>query len=238
MISLANEYTDGKGRHAKGWLFFDAECGFCTRIARWIAPILGRRGMAVAPLQDPRVGALLGMNREALLMELRFLLSDGKQYGGAAAVAPVARPSLSGRPRPSFGKIPCALNPVPPRLTSGRSPRSHAGPPLWPALLFFAPVVNLLFFAILIALPTAQTGPGQTFQGEQRTRPISPYWPTTRTGSAAAAVVITALLGVVVTWGALRLVGNYGLTLFISLPFVMGYLAVLIYSRTQKVDSN
>jgi hypothetical protein len=70
MISLANEYTDGKGRHAKGWLFFDAECGFCTRTARWIAPILGRRGMAVAPLQDPRVGALLGMNRESLLMEL------------------------------------------------------------------------------------------------------------------------------------------------------------------------
>ena len=33
MISLASEYTDGKGRHAKGWLFFDADCAFCTRIA-------------------------------------------------------------------------------------------------------------------------------------------------------------------------------------------------------------
>ena len=113
-----------------------------------------------------------------------------------------------------------------------------AGQPLWPALLFFAPVVNLLFFAILIALPTAQTGSSQTFQGEPGTRPVSPYWPTTRTGSAATAVVLTALLGVVVTWGALRFVGNYGLTLFISLPFVMGYLSVLIYSRTQEVDSN
>src|SRR5712672_2168387 len=28
MISLASEFTDGKGRHARGWLFFDAECGF------------------------------------------------------------------------------------------------------------------------------------------------------------------------------------------------------------------
>ena len=91
MISLASEYTDGKGRHAKGWLFFDAECGFCTKLARWIAPILGRRGMAVAPLQDPRVGALLGMNRGFLLRELRFLLCDGKQYGGANAVVAVAR---------------------------------------------------------------------------------------------------------------------------------------------------
>ncbi len=32
MISLVSEYTDGKGRHARGWLFFDAECKFCTRI--------------------------------------------------------------------------------------------------------------------------------------------------------------------------------------------------------------
>jgi len=91
MISLASEYTDGKGRHAKGWLFFDAECGFCTRIARWTAPILAPRGFAVAPLQDPRVGALLGLSREELLRELRFLLSDGRQYGGADAVVAVAR---------------------------------------------------------------------------------------------------------------------------------------------------
>src|SRR5207248_463511 len=54
MISLVSEYTDGKGRHARGWLFFDAECKFCTRIARWLAPILEKRGMALAPLQDAR----------------------------------------------------------------------------------------------------------------------------------------------------------------------------------------
>ena len=106
MISLANEYTDGKGRHAKGWLFFDADCRFCIRLARWIAPILAHRGMAVAPLQDPRVGALLGMNRESLLMELRFLLSDGKQYGGADAVVAVAREIWWAHPLAWFAKLP------------------------------------------------------------------------------------------------------------------------------------
>ena len=110
MISLTDEYTDGKGRHAKGWLFFDAECGFCTRMARWIAPILARRGMAVAPLQDPRVGDLLGMSREALLMELRFLLCDGKQYGGADAVVAVARQIWWARPLVWFAKLPGAMN--------------------------------------------------------------------------------------------------------------------------------
>src|SRR3989442_12918658 len=85
MISLVSEYTDGKGRHARGWLFFDAECKFCTRIARWLRPILERRGMALAPLQDPRGGALLGISREELMREMQFLLSDGSRYGGADA---------------------------------------------------------------------------------------------------------------------------------------------------------
>ena len=91
MITLVDEITDRKGRQARGWLFFDAECRFCTRIARWLAPILARRGLGVAPLEDPRVGALLGMTRAELLKELRFLLSDGTQFGGARAVLAVAR---------------------------------------------------------------------------------------------------------------------------------------------------
>lgn len=106
MISLASEYTDGKGRHAKGWLFFDAECGFCTRIAGWLEPILRRRGFALAPLQNPRVGALLGKSRDELLRELRFLLSDGTQYGGAEAVLAVAREIWWARPLVWLAMIP------------------------------------------------------------------------------------------------------------------------------------
>ena len=106
MISLVSEYTDGKGRHARGWLFFDAECRFCTRIARWIAPILERRGMSLAPLQDPRVGALLGLAEADLLRELRFLLSDGSQFGGADAVLAVAREIWWGRPLVWLARIP------------------------------------------------------------------------------------------------------------------------------------
>ncbi len=109
MISLANEYTDRKGRHAKGWLFFDAECNFCTLLARWIAPILRRRGMAVAPLQDPRVATLLGLAPHELLRELRFLLSDGTQYGGADAILAVARQIWWGRPLVWFAGAPGAL---------------------------------------------------------------------------------------------------------------------------------
>ena len=90
MISLVNEYTDGKGRHARGWLFFDADCKFCTRIARWLAPILERRKLGVAPLQDPRVTALLGLTPHELLREIRFLHCDGHHSGGADAVVELA----------------------------------------------------------------------------------------------------------------------------------------------------
>jgi predicted DCC family thiol-disulfide oxidoreductase YuxK len=90
MISLSSEFTDSKGRHARGWLFFDADCAFCVRIVRTLAPSLQKRGFALAPLQDPRVGPLLGLAPHELLLEMRVLLSDGTQYGGADATVALA----------------------------------------------------------------------------------------------------------------------------------------------------
>ncbi|GAC1616474.1 MAG: hypothetical protein PVS2B2_21530 [Candidatus Acidiferrum sp.] len=109
MISLTSEFMDGKGKHARGWLFFDAECRFCSRLARWLAPILRRRGLALAALQDPRVSALLGMSREELLREMRFLLSDGSQYGGADAAVAMAREIWWAQPLVWISKIPAMM---------------------------------------------------------------------------------------------------------------------------------
>ena len=125
MISLTSEFTDGKGRHARGWLFFDAECAFCTRIARWLAPILERRGLAVAPLQDPRVGALLGMSREELLREMRLLLSDGRQFGGADAAVALAHEIWWARPLVWLAWLPGMLDLLR-RLGAGRQPHGEA----------------------------------------------------------------------------------------------------------------
>lgn len=91
MISLASEMTDSKGRHARGWLFFDAECEFCRRTATWLIPAMKRRGMDIAPLQDPRVGALLGLSLEELRRTIRFVTTDGRQQKGADAVIAVVR---------------------------------------------------------------------------------------------------------------------------------------------------
>ena len=91
MISLAADMTDRKGRHARGWLFFDAECEFCIGIARRLVGPMKRRNLALAPLQDPRVGMLLGLSPEELRRAIRFVLADGSHYVGVDAVLAVAR---------------------------------------------------------------------------------------------------------------------------------------------------
>ncbi len=109
MISLTSELTDRKSRHARGWLFYDAECKFCTRLARWLAKPMRHRGLAVAPLQDPRVSALLGLSPDELLSAIRFVMSDGRQYSGADALLAVAHELWWARPLVWLAKIPGAL---------------------------------------------------------------------------------------------------------------------------------
>jgi hypothetical protein len=118
MISLVSEYTDQKGRHARGWLFFDAECKFCTRIAQWLAPIMERRGMALAPLQDPRVAELLGLSHDDLMKEMQFLLSDGSRFGGADAAVALAREIWEMRGSTMSGGAESTMSAVPERRQS------------------------------------------------------------------------------------------------------------------------
>jgi uncharacterized membrane protein YhaH (DUF805 family) len=107
-----------------------------------------------------------------------------------------------------------------------------AGQPLWLTILFFAPIVNLLFFAVLCALPS-QESPGKSSGPSNAHLVPASFWPKSRWGSAVVGVVIAAVLGTALAWFDLRYFGNYGLSLFIALPFVMGYLAVWVHCRTQ-----
>ena len=110
MISLASEFSDSKSRHARGWLFFDAECQFCVAIARALAPSLYKRNFALAPLQDPRVGPLLGLGREELLREMRLLLANNEQFGGADAAVALAKDIWWAQPLVWLAAIPGMMN--------------------------------------------------------------------------------------------------------------------------------
>jgi predicted DCC family thiol-disulfide oxidoreductase YuxK len=110
MISLASEFTDSKGRHARGWLFFDADCAFCLKIARALAPTLEKRGFALAPLQDPRVGPLIGLSKEELLLEMRLVTGNNEQFGGADAAVALAREIWWARPLVWLSALPGMMN--------------------------------------------------------------------------------------------------------------------------------
>jgi uncharacterized membrane protein YhaH (DUF805 family) len=104
--------------------------------------------------------------------------------------------------------------------------------PIWLCLLFFAPVVNLLFFAVLCVLPSFEARNEPANIGTTALNSAN-YWVQSRPGSAILAALAAGVLGMSVTWVDLRSFGAYGLTIFVALPFVMGYLAVWLRCLTQ-----
>jgi uncharacterized membrane protein YhaH (DUF805 family) len=103
--------------------------------------------------------------------------------------------------------------------------------PLWMVLLFFAPFINLLFFAILCAVP-GRTSTAVTSPRKEPERAVEDFWPSSAMGSAALAILPAAAIGVLGAYFSIVVLGNYGWTLFVALPFVMGYVAVWIYCRS------
>src|SRR5258708_25566863 len=92
MISLISEVTDSKGRRAsRGWVCFDSSCSICTSLARRFQPTVEKRGFGMAALQDPRVATLLGLPPDQLLREMRVVTANNELYGGADAIAFLAR---------------------------------------------------------------------------------------------------------------------------------------------------
>jgi uncharacterized membrane protein YhaH (DUF805 family) len=95
------------------------------------------------------------------------------------------------------------------------------------ALLFFAPLANVLFFFALCLLPSRE----EQISGEWRFTGFLERWlPTSKWGSAALAAVASATLGTVLSLWSVEFLGVYGYTLFLFIPFFMGYLAAWIYT--------
>lgn len=63
-------------------LYYDS-CGFCRSWARFWPGALRKRGLDSAPLQGKWVRAGPNAPPEELLLDLRLLLADGMQVGGA-----------------------------------------------------------------------------------------------------------------------------------------------------------
>src|SRR5215470_4483901 len=94
-----------------------------------------------------------------------------------------------------------------------------AGQPVWLVVLFFVPFINLLFFLVLCALPPRGSSPeseGVPWPGPYG---IDRFIPHTQVGSAALAIVVTAVLGLGFALMGMIVIGAYGWGLFVALPF-------------------
>ena len=105
-----------------------------------------------------------------------------------------------------------------------------AGQPVWLVVLFFIPVINVLFFLALCALPPRERpedAEGAPWPGPRvldRVIPVSPR------GSAVLAIFLTSVLGLAFLALGTLVVGAYGWGLFVALPFCLGMFSVLLYS--------
>lgn len=105
-----------------------------------------------------------------------------------------------------------------------------SGQPLWLVVLFFIPFLNILFFLVFCALPPRENS--QEWQGAPWPGPhgLDRFIPHTQVGSAALAIVATAVLGLGFVLMGTMVIGAYGWGLFVALPFCLGMFSVLLYS--------
>src|SRR6266700_844759 len=97
--------------------------------------------------------------------------------------------------------------------------------PLWLVFLFFLPVLNLGFFALLSIIPPRDR---VTTVHTSRSA-FASLIPKEPLGSAAVAVALNGAIGGLLIYIGVETLGVYGWGVFVALPFCMGLSSVLVY---------
>lgn len=97
--------------------------------------------------------------------------------------------------------------------------------PFWLVILFFPPVINLLFFVLLIFLRPVGvvSAPPELAEHPLSASADSPW------KSAVVSAIITAIVGVPITVFTIYGLGVYGAGLFVGLPFCLGIIAAVLH---------
>jgi len=105
-----------------------------------------------------------------------------------------------------------------------------AGQPVWLVVLFFVPVINVLFFLALCALPPRERSEETEGAPWPGPRGLDGIIPTSALGSAIASIFLTATLGFLLVLFGTVVIRAYGWGLFVALPFCLGMFSVMVYS--------
>lgn len=100
--------------------------------------------------------------------------------------------------------------------------------PMWLVIFFFVPVVNLVFFALLVALPDAAQADGTRQQTRGLRRFLDRVMPIGSFASAAMALALTAVFGVAAIALSTVAFRQYGWGVFVAVPVCQGMLAALL----------
>ncbi len=102
------------------------------------------------------------------------------------------------------------------------------GAPIFLVTLFFVPFLNYLFFIILSVWPAKY----QDEQGQEVFRQswLARFVPNNRLAAAVLSVLLCVGVVIGLTLASIYQLQSYGLGLFIGVPFIAGFLAVMLWS--------
>jgi hypothetical protein len=116
-------------------------------------------------------------------------------------------------------------------LTAKRLRSADLPSPL--VILFFVPILNLLFFLFLCLVPARNSDIALREAAGPKNRFFARTIPESALGSAALSLLLTVPAGLGMAVVGEEVLRNYGWGLFVALPFAMGFAAALIYGVRQ-----
>jgi uncharacterized membrane protein YhaH (DUF805 family) len=104
--------------------------------------------------------------------------------------------------------------------------------PFW-VFLFFVPVLKLFLFAFLCVL-NSKTDASAASASDKWVQHFGRCIPSSAMGSALVAIFLTVVLALLGAWLGTEIFRDYGWSIFVGLPFCMGFLSALIHGFHAK----
>jgi uncharacterized membrane protein YhaH (DUF805 family) len=101
--------------------------------------------------------------------------------------------------------------------------------PEWLVIFFFIPFINFLLFLLLSAIPTGSS------EVNSKNKFLSRLIPKSKNGSAMFSVAVVSVLGLAMTGLMVNYLQDYGWSLFVGIPFFMGFGSVLFYGYNKPL---
>jgi uncharacterized membrane protein YhaH (DUF805 family) len=101
--------------------------------------------------------------------------------------------------------------------------------PLWLVLFFFIPFLNFMLFMLLAAIPEREK------EISSETQFLDRLIPKSKEGSALFSIAIVLIISLAITGLMINYLKEYGWSLFVGIPFMLGFGSVLIYGHRRQL---